>query len=68
MSEQPARIAVVVFPGSNDDRDAALALEPLGAETILVWHAAPELPPSMPSSCPEAFSYGDYLRCEQDQP
>ena len=32
-------IAVVVFPGSNDDRDAAWALGALGAEPVLVWHA-----------------------------
>ena len=45
MSDEPRpRIAVVVFPGSNDDRDAALALERLGAEPVLVWHAEPELP------------------------
>ena len=39
-----ARIAVIVFPGSNDDRDAALALEGLGADPVLVWHADRELP------------------------
>ena len=32
------RIGVVVFPGSNDDRDAVLALESLGADPVLVWH------------------------------
>jgi phosphoribosylformylglycinamidine (FGAM) synthase-like amidotransferase family enzyme len=37
-------IAVVVFPGSNDDRDAALALEALGADPVLVWHAEDRLP------------------------
>ena len=45
MSETPRpRIAVVVFPGSNDDRDAALAFEQLGAEPVLVWHAEADLP------------------------
>ena len=44
MTEATPRIAVVVFPGSNDDRDAALALEGLGAEPVLHWHAEPELP------------------------
>ena len=45
MSEtRPARVAVVVFPGSQDDRDAALALETLGAEATLVWHGEAELP------------------------
>jgi phosphoribosylformylglycinamidine synthase len=58
-----ARIAVVVFPGSNDDRDAALALELLGAEPELVWHAEPELPPVDGVVLPGGFSYGDYLRC-----
>ena len=47
-------IAVVVFPGSNDDRDAAWALGALGADAVLVWHADEELPPARaPSSCPE---------------
>jgi phosphoribosylformylglycinamidine synthase subunit PurQ / glutaminase len=57
------RIAVVVFPGSNDDRDAALALAGLGAEPVLVWHAEPELPDVTAVVLPGGFSYGDYLRC-----
>jgi phosphoribosylformylglycinamidine synthase subunit PurQ / glutaminase len=57
------RIAVVVFPGSNDDRDAALAFEGLGAEPVLVWHAEPELPEVGAVALPGGFSYGDYLRC-----
>jgi phosphoribosylformylglycinamidine synthase len=57
------KIAVVVFPGSNDDRDAALALERLGAEPELVWHAERELPPVAAVVLPGGFSYGDYLRC-----
>jgi phosphoribosylformylglycinamidine synthase len=56
------RIAVVVFPGSNDDRDAALALESLGAEPVLHWHAEPELPEVGAVVLPGGFSYGDYLR------
>jgi phosphoribosylformylglycinamidine synthase subunit PurQ / glutaminase len=64
MSEQPRpRIAVLVFPGSNDDRDAALALEGLGAEPVLVWHAETELPEVGAVALPGGFSYGDYLRC-----
>jgi phosphoribosylformylglycinamidine synthase len=64
MSEQPhPGIAVLVFPGSNDDRDAALALEALGAEPVLVWHAEPELPEVGAVVLPGGFSYGDYLRC-----
>ncbi len=56
-------IAVVVFPGSNDDRDAAGALEQLGAETTLVWHADERLPDVGAVVLPGGFSYGDYLRC-----
>jgi phosphoribosylformylglycinamidine synthase I len=64
MSEQPRPlVAVVVFPGSNDDRDAALAFEGLGAEPVLVWHAEPELPDVGAVVLPGGFSYGDYLRC-----
>jgi phosphoribosylformylglycinamidine synthase len=61
--EQRPRVAVVVFPGSNDDRDAALALENLGANPTLVWHAEPALPDVAAVVLPGGFSYGDYLRC-----
>jgi phosphoribosylformylglycinamidine synthase subunit PurQ / glutaminase len=57
------RIGVLVFPGSNDDRDAALALEGLGAEPVLVWHGERELPDVGAVVLPGGFSYGDYLRC-----
>ncbi len=64
MSREPSpRVAIVVFPGSNDDRDAALALEGLGAEATLVWHAEPKLPDVEAVVLPGGFSYGDYLRC-----
>jgi phosphoribosylformylglycinamidine synthase subunit PurQ / glutaminase len=64
VSEAPRpRIAVVTFPGSNDDRDAAHALERLGAHAIPVWHAEPELPAVEAVVLPGGFSYGDYLRC-----
>ena len=56
------RIAVVTFPGSNDDRDAALALAQLGAEPVPVWHADRELPEVRAVVLPGGFSYGDYLR------
>jgi phosphoribosylformylglycinamidine synthase subunit PurQ / glutaminase len=56
------RIAVVTFPGSNDDRDAAHALELLGAEPVLVWHAEPRVPDVGAIVLPGGFSYGDYLR------
>ncbi len=63
MSDGP-RIAVVTFPGSNDDGDAALALELLGAEPVRVWHADAALPDgTLGVLLPGGFSYGDYLRC-----
>jgi len=62
VSEPKPRIAVLVFPGSNDDRDAALALEGLGADPVLVWHADRELPDVGAVVLPGGFSYGDYLR------
>ena len=63
MSAGP-KVAVVVFPGSNDDRDAAWALGALGADAELVWHAAAELPRDTGAVVlPGGFSYGDYLRC-----
>jgi phosphoribosylformylglycinamidine synthase len=58
------RVAVVTFPGSNDDGDARLALDRLGAEAVPVWHTAVELPERTAGVVlPGGFSYGDYLRC-----
>jgi phosphoribosylformylglycinamidine synthase subunit PurQ / glutaminase len=58
------RIVVVVFPGSNDDRDAELALTRLGADARRVWHDEQELPAGTAGVVlPGGFSYGDYLRC-----
>ena len=62
MTEPRPRIGVLVFPGSNDDRDAAWALSALGAEPQLVWHAEAELPQVEAVVLPGGFSYGDYLR------
>ncbi len=62
MTKPSPRVAVIVFPGSNDDRDAALALEGLGADPVLVWHADRELPQVGAVVLPGGFSYGDYLR------
>ena len=56
------RIAVVTFPGSNDDRDAAHALGLLGADAVPVWHADRALPDVAAVVLPGGFSYGDYLR------
>jgi phosphoribosylformylglycinamidine synthase len=56
--------AVVVFPASNCDRDAATALEQLtGNRTHMVWHQDTELPDVDLVVIPGGFSYGDYLRC-----
>jgi phosphoribosylformylglycinamidine synthase subunit PurQ / glutaminase len=63
MKDTP-RIAVITFPGSNDDGDAALALESLGADAVRVWHGEQELPRQVAGVVlPGGFSYGDYLRC-----
>jgi phosphoribosylformylglycinamidine synthase len=63
-AEPRPTIVVAVFPGSNDDRDAQLALDRLGAHVIRVWHAADELPDGTAAVVlPGGFSYGDYLRC-----
>jgi phosphoribosylformylglycinamidine synthase I len=56
------RVAVVTFPGSNDDRDAMRAIELLGGEAVSVWHADRELPLVDAIILPGGFSYGDYLR------
>ena len=57
-------VAVPVFPGSNDDRDAVSALERVGARALRVWHDEAELPRATAAVVlPGGFSYGDYLRC-----
>jgi len=58
------RGAVVTFPGSNCDRDMAVALEAVsGAPAIRVWHGDAELPDDLDFiALPGGFSYGDYLR------
>ena len=64
MSEPRPVIPVVVWPGSNDDRDAQLALERLGAEAPRLWHTEESLPAETAAVVlPGGFSYGDYLRC-----
>jgi phosphoribosylformylglycinamidine synthase I len=58
------RVAVIQFPGSNDDRDALWALKALGADATMVWHAEAALPAKTGAVVlPGGFSYGDYLRC-----
>jgi phosphoribosylformylglycinamidine synthase subunit PurQ / glutaminase len=57
------KASVIVFPGSNCDRDAAVALEAaIGAPPAMVWHGDSELPKSDLIVLPGGFSYGDYLR------
>ncbi len=64
MSDARPIVAVIQFPGSNDDGDAVIALDALGADARLVWHAEPELPAGTGAVVlPGGFSYGDYLRC-----
>jgi phosphoribosylformylglycinamidine synthase subunit PurQ / glutaminase len=64
VTEPRPTVAVVVFPGSNDDQDAAWALRALGADAPLVWHASERLPERVGAVVlPGGFSYGDYLRC-----
>jgi phosphoribosylformylglycinamidine synthase I len=58
------RAAVVVFPGSNCDRDLAVAFKAAGADVQMVWHKDAELPQGIDIvGIPGGFSYGDYLRC-----
>jgi phosphoribosylformylglycinamidine synthase subunit PurQ / glutaminase len=57
------RAGVVTFPGSNCDRDAAVALAAAGARVERIWHASTELPPLDLIVLPGGFAHGDYLRC-----
>src|SRR3546814_19962749 len=59
------KTAGIVFPGSNCDRDIAVALESVtGAKPAMVWHGDTELPSGVGLiALPGGFSYGDYLRC-----
>jgi phosphoribosylformylglycinamidine synthase len=59
------KAAVVVFPGSNCDRDCAVGVErSTGAKVEMVWHGDSELPRGLDLIVlPGGFSYGDYLRC-----
>ena len=54
--------SVIVFPGSNCDRDVAVALEKFQIKNQMVWHDEPNLPKSDLVILPGGFSYGDYLR------
>ncbi len=59
------KAAVIVFPGSNCDRDVAVSLEKsMGSKPLMLWHRATEVPADLDLIVvPGGFSYGDYLRC-----
>ncbi len=58
------KAAVITFPGSNCDRDLAVAFEAAGAEVSRVWHKETLLPAGIDIvGLPGGFSFGDYLRC-----
>jgi phosphoribosylformylglycinamidine synthase len=58
------KAAIVVFPGSNRERDAEAALtQAMGKKPTMVWHRDTELPDVDLVLVPGGFSYGDYLRC-----
>ena len=58
------RVAVIVFPGSNCDRDMTVAIEQItGRRPQLVWHKDSHLEPVDLAIIPGGFSFGDYLRC-----
>jgi phosphoribosylformylglycinamidine synthase len=57
-----ARVAIVVFPGSNCDTDTLLAAEAAGSDAYFVWHRETDLQGADAVVLPGGFSYGDYLR------
>ncbi len=58
------KAAVLVFPGSNCDRDMIVVLRAAGADVTPVWHKDAALPPGVDLvAVPGGFSFGDYLRC-----
>ena len=58
-----ARVGVITFPGSLDDRDAARAIRRAGAQAVPLWHGDRGLRGVDAAILPGGFSYGDYLRC-----
>ena len=55
--------SVIIFPGSNCDRDMDVALKKFGFKNKMIWHNDTELPKNDLVVLPGGFSYGDYLRC-----
>jgi phosphoribosylformylglycinamidine synthase I len=58
-----ARVGVITFPGTLDDRDAMAAVRSVGGEAVALWHEDDELKGVDAVVLPGGFSYGDYLRC-----
>ena len=61
-ADRRARVAVVVFPGSNCDTDTLRGLELAGAEAVPLWHEVADLGGVAAVVLPGGFAYGDYLR------
>ncbi len=58
------RVGIVVFPGSNCDRDLEVAFRAAGADVTMIWHKETSLPKGLDTiGVPGGFSFGDYLRC-----
>ena len=58
------KTSVIVFPGSNCDRDVKVALEAVSGRPVnMIWHGDASVPPTDVIVLPGGFSYGDYLRC-----
>ena len=57
------RVGVITFPGSFDDKDAALAVRLSGGESVPLWHADADLHSVDAVVLSGGFSYGDYLHC-----
>ena len=55
--------SVIIFPGSNCDRDMHVALKKFGFKNQMIWHNDKSIPKSDLIVLPGGFSYGDYLRC-----
>ena len=55
--------SVIIFPGSNCDRDMDVALKKFGFENQMIWHNDEKIPKCDLIVLPGGFSYGDYLRC-----
>jgi phosphoribosylformylglycinamidine synthase len=62
LADVPVRIGVVVFPGSNCDRDTVHGLDLAGAEPVVLWHEQASLDGVAAVVLPGGFAYGDYLR------